>query len=57
MTHCKSTIQPTHSVEVCIARAEDCLMYWNLAPVAEFNGQVGPVWIFEPAATRVIVSL
>jgi hypothetical protein len=31
-------------------------MYWDLAPVAERNGQIGPVWILEPTVTRVIMS-
>lgn len=32
-------------------------MYRDLAPVAELNGQIGPVWIFEPTVTRVIRSV
>jgi hypothetical protein len=32
-------------------------VYWDLVPVAELNGQIGPVWIFEPTATRVIRSV
>jgi hypothetical protein len=56
-TYCKSAVQSTHGIEVRIARAEDCLVYWDLAPVAELNGQIGPVWILEPTATRVIRSV
>ena len=32
-------------------------MYWNLAAVAELNGQIGPVWILEPTVTRVSMSV
>jgi len=32
-------------------------MYWDFAPVAERNGQIGPVWILEPTVTRVIMSV
>ena len=32
-------------------------MYWILAPVAELNGQIGPVWVFEPTIIGVIMSV
>jgi hypothetical protein len=32
-------------------------VYGNSAPIAELNGQIGPVWIFEPTVTRIIMSV
>jgi hypothetical protein len=57
LKYCKSTVQSTHGIEVRVARAEGCLVYWDFAPIAELNGQIGPVWILELTVARVIMSV
>lgn len=30
-------------------------MYWHLSPITELDGQIGPVWVFEPPVANVSV--